>query len=152
MQTILIGANIEALVCAFLESNGLTFVLKNYRCRLGEIDLVMHDKISDSLVFVEVRYRANTQFGSATETVNVKKQQKLKRAVLHYLQKHCDANQRVRIDVIGVSQCDKNKESQDAEEQQKYLNQLKQNALAHSVSTHEFEGHLLRWTRNAIEE
>lgn len=154
MQTIQIGSNIEALVCAFLESSGLKYVQKNYRCRLGEIDLVMHDKASDSLVFVEVRYRASAQFGSATETVTTTKQRKLKRAVLHYLQKHCNAHQRVRIDVVGV--CLKSKTSESEATKTRQSNKSDSNLAAasqtHAATSYDFDGYQLHWTRNAIEE
>ena len=103
MQTIEVGATVEGVVCAFLESQNLSCLQKNYRCRLGEVDLVMQDQNDHALVFVEVRFRSYAAFGTATETVNLAKQRKLKRAVLHYLQKHANATQPARIDVVGVS-------------------------------------------------
>lgn len=137
MQKTIFGSSIESLVCAFLELNALRCIQKNYHCRLGEIDLVMLDEASNSLVFVEVRFRAQAQFGNATESVDWAKQRKLKRAVLHYLQKHADAKQVARIDVIGVC----NLSHDDAPETEPSC----------GVSTHQYEGYLLRWTRNAIE-
>lgn len=139
MQTTIIGSNIEALVCAFLELNAHRCVAKNYHCRLGEIDLIMLEEASDTLVFVEVRFRAGHDFGSASETVDWAKQRKLKRAVLHYLQKHSNAKQCARIDVIGVSNLVPNAAAPNP-------------TVSFGVSTHQHDGYLLRWTRNAIED
>ena len=139
MQTTNIGATIEAMVCAFLEAHTLRCIAKNYHCRLGEIDLVMLEEASNTLVFVEVRFRTESSFGSATETVGRAKQRKLKRAVLHFLQKHADAKQNARIDVIGVCNMPTNTATPDS------LNSF-------GVSTHQYDGYLLRWTRNAIED
>lgn len=138
MQKTIFGSSIEALVCAFLELNGLRCVQKNYHCRLGEIDLVMLNAADHSLVFVEVRFRSKAKFGSATETVDWAKQRKLKRAVLHYLQKNADAKQVARIDVVGVC----NLSGEDA---------APNSDILFGISTHQYEGYLLRWTRNAIE-
>ena len=52
------GDHAEQLACVFLQQQGLQLVTRNYRCRGGEIDLIMRD--DDSLVFVEVRYRHRT--------------------------------------------------------------------------------------------
>jgi len=89
-----LGNAIETLVCTFLEANQLTFVERNFSCRLGEIDLIMFEVSSNSLVFVEVRFRANARHGDATESVDWKKQQKLRRTVMHYLQKNATAHRR----------------------------------------------------------
>jgi len=139
MQTNNPGAAIEAIVCTFLESDSLRFIAKNYHCRLGEIDLIMLDDASNTLVFVEVRFRTQSNFGSATETVDWAKQRKLKRAALHYLQKYADAKQRARIDVVGVCNMPTHNAKPDS------LN-------SYGVSTHQHDGYLLRWTRNAMED
>ena len=55
------GAEAEAMAAAFLERRGLRVLERNYRCRLGEIDLVARD--GDTTVFVEVRQRASSAFG-----------------------------------------------------------------------------------------
>jgi len=139
MQTITVGNAVESLVCDFLKSHNLRFICSNYRCRLGEIDLVMFEEHSDTLVFIEVRYRASFHYGGATQSVDWKKQRKLRRAVLHYLQKNATARQRARIDVIGVSA-----PSEDIG------NPF--GPITHGVSMHEYRDHQLVWTRNAIEE
>ena len=73
---------------------------RNYRCRRGEIDLVMRD--ADTLVFVEVRFRASTRYGTPAETVDIRKQRKLAAAAAHYLQ-YNPTNRLCRFDVVAVS-------------------------------------------------
>lgn len=81
-----IGNRAESRAQQYLEQQGFITLTKNYRCKLGEIDLVMKD--GNTLVFVEVRLRSNRKFASALESVNYSKQQKLTRAALHFLQSH----------------------------------------------------------------
>ena len=74
----------------------------NYRCRAGEIDLVMHD--GDTLVFVEVRYRRRKRFGSGAESVDRVKQHRIIRAASRYLQQHPRwADNVCRFDVVSLS-------------------------------------------------
>ena len=77
------GDQAEALAAAYLERQGLQVVERNYRCRQGEIDLIMRD--NDTLVFVEVRLRTNPRFGSAAESITQQKQGKILQAARHYL-------------------------------------------------------------------
>lgn len=93
------GAQAEHLACLYLQQQGLKLLEKNYRCRMGEIDLVMQQ--GDSLIFVEVRQRSNTRFGGALSSVTLKKQGKLRLAALHYLQ-HNAPRANARFDVIAV--------------------------------------------------
>ncbi|MCK5639590.1 MAG: YraN family protein [Gammaproteobacteria bacterium] len=95
------GQQAEERACRFLQDKGLKLLTRNYSCRQGEIDLVMHD--NDMLVFVEVRYRSNKHYGSAVESVDSRKQAKLIRAAQHYLQQHRQAARNpCRFDVIGI--------------------------------------------------
>ena len=77
------GVDSEALAAAFLQGRGLTILERNYRCRLGEIDLVARD--GGTTVFVEVRRRASSAFGGAAASITSKKRTKLIRAARHYL-------------------------------------------------------------------
>ena len=71
----------------------------NYRCRLGEIDLIAENR--DYLVFVEVKLRTNLRYGMPREYVTAKKQEKLRAAALLYLSMHgLDAP--ARFDVAEV--------------------------------------------------
>ncbi len=96
------GENAEARACDYLRQQGLQLLERNYRCRQGEIDLIMRH--GDYTVFVEVRYRRDTRFCSGAETVDRRKQQKLVNAASHYLQRHRRlAQQPARFDVISMS-------------------------------------------------
>jgi len=98
MKTSQQGQIAENEACQFLEKQGLKLVAKNYRCRTGEIDLIMQDK--KELVFVEVRYRAKSDYGSALDSVDQHKIQKLVSAANHYVSKN-QPDQPMRFDVIG---------------------------------------------------
>lgn len=78
------GQQAENLAADFLQLQGLRLVERNYRCRMGEIDLIMDD--GATRVFVEVRLRRNRNFGGAAESITQSKQSKLIRAAQHYLQ------------------------------------------------------------------
>ncbi len=95
-----IGQAGEDLARQYLERKGYQYVACNWRCRLGEIDLIMRD--GGTLVFVEVRIRSNSRYGDALDSVNQAKQNKLKRAVYAYQQAKGYWGE-VRIDVIGAS-------------------------------------------------
>jgi len=79
----LLGQTAEARAEAFLKTHGLTLVARNWRCRFGEIDLVMQD--GPTLVFVEVRLRSRSDFGGAAASVTPAKQKKLLTAARQYL-------------------------------------------------------------------
>lgn len=96
-----IGFEAERLAGQFLTRQGLTPVAQNFRCRLGEIDLVMADQ--SHLVFVEVRYRASNRFSRASLTVDIHKQRKLIRTAALFLAKRQRyANSVVRFDVVAI--------------------------------------------------
>lgn len=96
------GNNAESLAHTYLLKRGLTAITRNYRCKCGEIDLVMRD--ADSLVFVEVRYRASQRFGTAAETIFPDKMQRLRRTAEYFLQRHPrHAKLYSRFDVIGIT-------------------------------------------------
>jgi len=77
------GVESEAIAAAYLQGRGLTILARNYRCRLGEIDLVARD--GATTVFVEVRERASSAFGGAAASITSKKRTKLLKAARHYL-------------------------------------------------------------------
>lgn len=96
-----IGQQTEQLALNFLQKQGLSFVAQNYRCRQGEIDLIMHDK--STLVFVEVRYRKTATYGNSAESITLKKQQKIIFAAQHYLcQAKFSSTPACRFDVVAI--------------------------------------------------
>ena len=79
----LLGQSAESRAEAFLQRHGLKLVARNWRCRFGEIDLVMQE--AATLVFIEVRLRSRSDFGGAAASVTPAKQKKLLAAARQYL-------------------------------------------------------------------
>lgn len=77
------GADAERAAEFWLQSQGLRTLARNYRCRHGEIDLIMLD--GDCLVFVEVRLRSRSDFGGADASVDARKQRRIALAAQHFL-------------------------------------------------------------------
>jgi putative endonuclease len=92
----------EATALAHLRGAGLQLVLRNFRCRAGEIDLVMLD--GATLVLVEVRYRASDEFGGAAASVTWRKQRRLVHAAEYLLLVHQELRRYpARFDVVAIS-------------------------------------------------
>jgi len=95
------GAKAEETARIYLEQQGLRLVERNYRCRQGEIDLIMQD--GETLAFVEVRYRKNTGFGSPAESVTPSKQRRIITTATHYLQSKNDRKMPpCRFDMLAI--------------------------------------------------
>lgn len=94
------GENSEQLACDYLLAQGLKTVARNYRCRFGELDLIMRD--GDSLVIVEVRYRGSDTYGSALESITPRKQSRIIAATHCYL-KTSPQKSAIRFDVVAIS-------------------------------------------------
>jgi putative endonuclease len=77
------GGDAEDSAARFLARHGLAVVARNYRTRLGEIDLVAQD--GDLLVFVEVRLRSSPRFGGAVESITARKRARIAAAARQYL-------------------------------------------------------------------
>lgn len=102
-DTLTSGALMETRAEAFLIAQGLVKHAKNYRCKLGEIDLIMQHQ--DTLVFVEVRLRSHRQFAHAAESVTPAKQQKIIKTAQYYLQQHQLTDKvNCRFDVIAFAE------------------------------------------------
>ncbi len=97
------GAAAEVLAEQFLSRKGLTLVQRNFRCRGGEIDLIMKD--GTGLVFVEVRLRTNKAFATGAESVAGRKQQRIMLAAQHYLAA-LGSTPPCRFDVIALDALD----------------------------------------------
>ncbi len=90
----------EEAAALHLEAEGMQVLERNYRCPLGEIDLVATD--GRCLVIVEVKTRSGTRFGRPAEAVTPAKQARLRRLACHYLGERRPEPRRVRFDVIEV--------------------------------------------------
>ena len=89
----------ESLVADYLRRRGCRLEAHSYRCRFGEIDLIAWDV--DTLGFVEVKTRTNTQMGLPREYVTAGKQARLRKTALFYLSSH-DLDCPTRFDVAEV--------------------------------------------------
>ena len=97
-----IGQQAENIACQHLQQQGLRLIDRNFQCRVGEIDLVMQD--NDTLVFIEVRSRSTQDAYDPIESIGFRKQQRLMRTAMHYLQKkHYLDTYPCRFDVIGIT-------------------------------------------------
>jgi putative endonuclease len=98
------GLQAENAAAAYLQAQGARILLRNYRCRCGELDIVA--RLGDSeLAIVEVRTRSSSAYGGAAASVDAAKRQRLIRAASRLLQQRKDlARLRARFDVIVV--CD----------------------------------------------
>jgi putative endonuclease len=96
------GAAAEQLAAAFLARKGLKLIEANYRCRFGEIDLVLRD--GDTIVFAEVRLRSSDRFGGAAYSVDRRKQARLVAAARRWLAGKKDPP--CRFDVVLMDRLD----------------------------------------------
>ncbi len=93
------GAWGESLAAAFLQKKRYKLLASGYRCRFGEIDLIVCNR--EYLVFAEVKLRKNTDFAAAREYVDCRKQDRLRKTAAMYLAEHPTALQ-PRFDVIEI--------------------------------------------------
>ena len=98
-----IGLRAEDAAAAYLRAHGARILLRNYRCRCGELDIVAQLGESE-LAIVEVRTRSSSAYGGAAASVDAAKRQRLVRAASLLLQQRRDlAKLRARFDVIVVT-------------------------------------------------
>lgn len=96
-----LGADKEDFAASYLEEKGLRVIEKNFRCRIGEIDLIARDR--EYLVFIEVKYRRNAELGSPQEAVGIAKQRTICKVADYYRLKNGIGNtQSVRYDVVAI--------------------------------------------------
>ncbi len=97
-----IGKQAEDWALAYLLEQGCTLIERNFSWRGGELDLIVQD--GEYTVFVEVRFRKNTNFGLPQETLDYKKRARLIATSRIYLQNHRDAAKNPsRFDVIAIT-------------------------------------------------
>jgi len=96
-----LGQQAEDDAYHYLQQQGMQLKERNYRCRYGEIDLIMEH--GEVIVFVEVRYRRNKKYGGGIASVDRFKRRKIINTATHYLQQR-DLYYRVpcRFDVVAI--------------------------------------------------
>lgn len=96
-----LGKKGENLALKTIRSMGYKDILQNYRCRLGEIDLIARD--GDTLVFLEIKTRRTGSTAYAKEAVNVRKRRQISKVALNYMKTNNCENTRARFDVVAIS-------------------------------------------------
>ena len=97
-----IGRQGEAIAVAYLTDKGYKILQRNWFCATGELDLIVENENRDTLVFVEVRTRRSSRYGTAEESVTPAKQARLIELAQTYLQQMTPSHQAWRIDVVAV--------------------------------------------------
>lgn len=95
------GRRGEDRAVAFLRASGYRILERNFRCKLGELDIIARD--GDALVFVEVRTRSHGRQGSALEAVSAAKQRQVVRVASYYLASRRMESAPCRFDVVGIT-------------------------------------------------
>jgi putative endonuclease len=107
VDKISLGRKAEDAAAQYLHNQGYRIIERNFRCPLGEMDIIAED--IDVLVFVEVRSKRSSYFGLPQETVAWVKQQKLRRLASYYLKVKKAWDKNCRFDVVGVLFDEENK-------------------------------------------
>lgn len=96
-----LGKKGENLALKTIRNMGYQDILQNYRCRLGEIDLIARD--GDTLVFLEIKTRRTGSTADAKEAVNARKRRQISKVALNYMKTNNCENTRARFDVVAIS-------------------------------------------------
>ena len=95
-----VGQYGEGLAARYLVDAGFTILERNWRCPLGEVDIVARD--GDSLVICEVKTRTGTSHGTGLEAITGQKATRLRRLAAYWLEVHSVQPEAVRIEVVSV--------------------------------------------------
>ncbi len=95
-----LGRKGEKISVDYLKKKGYNIILCNYRCKIGEIDIIARD--GKTLVFVEVKTRSSFTFGPPVTSITPRKQRQISRTAEHYLTKKKLFNSEARFDVVSV--------------------------------------------------
>ncbi|MDD4568529.1 MAG: YraN family protein [Tepidanaerobacteraceae bacterium] len=95
-----IGALGEKQAAEYLKSKNYKILQMNFSCRYGEIDIIAKDKTT--IVFVEVKARRSSNYGKGMESVNYRKQQKIRKVALYFFKQNPSLFSNLRFDVIDI--------------------------------------------------
>lgn len=99
-ESLNLGSLAEEKARGFLKSNGYKILRRNYKTKLGEIDIIAKDK--DTFCFVEVKCRSSDRFGTGFEALNSRKQNQISKAALIYLKENKLLDRKARFDVVSL--------------------------------------------------
>lgn len=95
------GEAAENVAVQFLKLQGYQILARNFYARTGEIDIIAEE--SGYLVFIEVKFRKNTEYGYPAQAVDQKKQEKIRKTAMVYLKKkHISFERSIRFDVVEI--------------------------------------------------
>ncbi len=100
-QNQVIAAAGEDAAVKYLRENGYKILSRNYRTRLGEVDIVARDR--DTFCFIEVKTRSSDRFGLPQEAVSAVKQRQISKAALQFLKDHRLFEKKARFDVVSIN-------------------------------------------------
>ncbi len=95
-----LGERGERVACEFLQKYGYKILEKNYKCKIGEIDVIARRQ--GRLAFIEIKTRTSAQFGTPQEAVDLRKQEKIFKVAQWYLKEKKASNTPVAFDVVAV--------------------------------------------------
>lgn len=102
IDTTFIGKQGEELAREFLKKKGFNIIAHNFRCRFGEIDLILRK--NKAFRFVEVKYRRSEEYGLPQESVVKRKQGKIRRTAILWLRiRHLPMDSEIHFDVLAIS-------------------------------------------------
>ncbi|MDR1150786.1 MAG: YraN family protein [Clostridiales bacterium] len=97
-----IGDYGEIIAQKYLCNKNFFIIAKNFRNRFGEIDIIAYDNLLKEIVFIEVKTRKSIFFGYPCESINIKKQNKIKNTALDFISRNYFENINFRFDVIEI--------------------------------------------------
>ena len=99
-QNLYLGKKGEETAVGLLKNNGYKILLKNYKTKLGEIDIIASDK--GTICFIEVKTRQSDRFGSPVEAISASKQRQISKAALVFLKEKNLLDKKARFDVVSI--------------------------------------------------
>jgi putative endonuclease len=99
-QDLYLGKKGEETALGLLKDNGYKILLRNYKTKLGEIDIIASDK--GAICFIEVKTRQSDRFGSPSEAISASKQRQISKAALAFLKERKLLDKKARFDVVSI--------------------------------------------------
>ncbi len=99
-QNLYFGKSGEEAAAALLKENGYKILARNYKSKLGEIDIVAQEK--DTICFIEVKTRHTDKFGLPQEAVLGRKQRQISKAAINFLKENKLLDKKARFDVVSI--------------------------------------------------
>lgn len=99
-QNLYFGGQGEKAAVDFLKDNGYKILVKNYKTKLGEIDIIARDK--DTLTFIEVKTRHSDRWGLPSEAISQTKQRQISKVAIMFLKKNKLLDKKARFDIVSI--------------------------------------------------